>query len=333
MTALDLSFLRPVRLLAILSALSATLPAAALPKTADSKPEHVQGSTKQAKRVVKVKDLKRLVQLLERIERAWDSFISPAQVIGRLRQRTPSYRTYKTATKKPADTGTPEAKTVTGDTPATQAPPKTPLISDAAKKTLPAGTVFTVEDMPVSEKEVRDLANYFASYQTGKDIDHLRSAVLELIQVATVQAQYKDKLAELKKKIDGYHKVASAAGADFGSVARKHSQCPSSAQGGNLGSFGRVGMVPSFARQAFGTGVGKLSPVFPSSFGYHFIKVTGMEKGDSPAKSMVTASHVLVMYSNDQSELRELAQKASSGRSEVAAIDDKWRNRLPSSYR
>ncbi len=45
-------------------------------------------------------------------------------------------------------------------------------------------------------------------------------------------------------------------GADFAAVARDHSNCPSSRDGGNLGSFGRGQMVPEFDTVVFGAPVG-----------------------------------------------------------------------------
>ncbi|MCB9778691.1 MAG: peptidyl-prolyl cis-trans isomerase [Alphaproteobacteria bacterium] len=71
---------------------------------------------------------------------------------------------------------------------------------------------------------------------------------------------------DLKSQIDG--------GADFGALAREHSDCPSGASGGDLGNFGRGQMVPEFETAAFGMGVGETSGVVETAFGYHLIQRT-----------------------------------------------------------
>jgi len=64
-------------------------------------------------------------------------------------------------------------------------------------------------------------------------------------------------------------------GAAFESLAREFSTCPSKSQGGDLGWFGPGKMVPAFESAVKKLGVGSLSDVVSSSFGYHLIKVTG----------------------------------------------------------
>jgi len=59
--------------------------------------------------------------------------------------------------------------------------------------------------------------------------------------------------------------------ADFAEEAKKHSDCPSGAQGGSLGWFGPGMMVPEFDKAAFSMKKGEVSGVVTTEFGYHII--------------------------------------------------------------
>ncbi len=63
-------------------------------------------------------------------------------------------------------------------------------------------------------------------------------------------------------------------GADFAAVAKKHSQCPSGKQGGDLGEFGRGQMVREFDEVVFNAEVGKVHGPVKTQFGYHLIEIT-----------------------------------------------------------
>ena len=80
------------------------------------------------------------------------------------------------------------------------------------------------------------------------------------------QDEAQQKIAEIKAEIDG--------GIEFADAARANSDCPSSAQGGDLGSFGRGMMVPEFEESAFGLELGAMSDVVTTDFGYHLIMRT-----------------------------------------------------------
>ncbi len=64
-------------------------------------------------------------------------------------------------------------------------------------------------------------------------------------------------------------------GANFESLAREFSTCPSKSSGGDLGWFGPGKMVPAFESACRGLGVGSISDVVSTQFGYHIIKLTG----------------------------------------------------------
>jgi peptidyl-prolyl cis-trans isomerase C len=71
---------------------------------------------------------------------------------------------------------------------------------------------------------------------------------------------------KLKADIEG--------GADFAAIAREHSSCPSSRDGGNLGTFGRGQMVREFDEVVFSAPVGVVQGPVRTQFGYHLVEVT-----------------------------------------------------------
>jgi peptidyl-prolyl cis-trans isomerase C len=72
-------------------------------------------------------------------------------------------------------------------------------------------------------------------------------------------------------------KAEIEAGADFADVAKAHSSCPSKAQGGDLGTFGRGQMVPAFDEVVFSAEVNTVQGPVKTQFGYHLLEVTSRE--------------------------------------------------------
>lgn len=78
-----------------------------------------------------------------------------------------------------------------------------------------------------------------------------------------------DKCVELKEQIEN--------GGDFAEVAREHSSCPSSRNGGDLGTFGRGQMVPEFDEVVFSAPLNAVQGPVKTQFGYHLLEVTARD--------------------------------------------------------
>ena len=72
-------------------------------------------------------------------------------------------------------------------------------------------------------------------------------------------------------------KAAIEAGADFAQVARENSSCPSSRDGGNLGSFGPGQMVREFDQVVFSAPLNVVQGPVKTQFGYHLLEVTSRQ--------------------------------------------------------
>ncbi len=85
----------------------------------------------------------------------------------------------------------------------------------------------------------------------------------------------RERAEKLKKELTG--------GADFATLAKGNSSCPSSQQGGDLGYFGKGQMVPAFEKAAFALKPGEISDVVETQFGYHIIKLTEKKAAETVA--------------------------------------------------
>ena len=86
-------------------------------------------------------------------------------------------------------------------------------------------------------------------------------------------------LVKTKDEAEKILQEAKKAPARFAELAKKHSQDPGSAEkGGDLGWFGRGMMVKPFEEAAFKLGQNEMQ-VVESEFGYHVIRLTGVQPG------------------------------------------------------
>ncbi len=89
----------------------------------------------------------------------------------------------------------------------------------------------------------------------------------EEVQASHILVDTEEEAKKIKEQLDK--------GADFATLAKEKSKCPSAPRGGDLGSFGKGRMVPEFEKVAFALKVGEISAPVKTQFGWHIIKVTG----------------------------------------------------------
>lgn len=108
---------------------------------------------------------------------------------------------------------------------------------------------------------------------------HILLTVEESADEATRKAKH-DEADKLRADLAG--------GADFEQVAREHSDCPSSARGGDLGWFGRGQMVKPFEDAAFNQATNDIGPVIETQFGYHIVQVLEHQsEGQMPREDLI----------------------------------------------
>ncbi|MHC5083171.1 MAG: peptidylprolyl isomerase [Planctomycetota bacterium] len=122
--------------------------------------------------------------------------------------------------------------------------------------------------------------------------------------------------AELEKIKEAQAKLKK--GEKFEDVAKEMSTCPSSAQGGDLGFFGKGQMDPAFEKAAFETEPGETTDIVKTSFGYHIIKVT--DKNEAGKVPMAEVQEKIKGHLENQKQ-QEFWTGYNAGMKEAAKIE------------
>jgi len=101
-------------------------------------------------------------------------------------------------------------------------------------------------------------------------------------------------------------------GVDFAELAKKNSEdTVSAANGGDLGAFARGAMVPEFEQACFTLGVGAISDLVKTQYGYHIIKV--VEKQPAHTQTFEEVENLIrptLLQRKAEQRAQELADKA-----------------------
>lgn len=107
-------------------------------------------------------------------------------------------------------------------------------------------------------------------------------------------------------------------GDKFEDVARKFSECPSAAQGGDLDYFTRDRMVREFSEVAFTLKPNEVSDIVTTQFGYHIIKVT--DRKDAGQRPYDESKEDIARFLKEQKG-RELIQEHIQALRDKAKIE------------
>ena len=149
-------------------------------------------------------------------------------------------------------------------------------ILELIRKDIVIGNLFdkdVTSKLTVSETEVKKFYDENQDKFKKPESYHASHILIGVKPEATSEEKQKarEKAESIRKRI--------VAGEDFAALAKAESSCPSSAQGGDLGFFGKGEMVPPFENATAALKPGEISGVVETQFGYHIIKLVEKKEG------------------------------------------------------
>ncbi|MBI2471770.1 MAG: peptidylprolyl isomerase [Planctomycetes bacterium] len=116
-------------------------------------------------------------------------------------------------------------------------------------------------------------------FEGNKSLFNGESVKVSHILVDTRTLKTQEELSHALEQIKSVKREIDR-GAAFDEMAKKHSDCPSAQNGGDLGFIQRKGnLAKSFLDTAFSLRTGQVSEPVQTEFGYHLIKVTEKKDG------------------------------------------------------
>lgn len=167
-----------------------------------------------------------------------------------------------------------------------------------------------VGGVDVTDAEVRE---YYRSHAAELP---QRPETMSLAQILIVP---KPSAVVLEKALERIAAIESRlkAGEDFAALAKDKSDCPSAKFGGSLGTINLADLNnPAFEEAARKLAVGQTSPPVLTEFGYHLIRLEGVEA------DKVTLRHILVRAEATPEDTKAAEQLAERVRAEVAGGKD-----------
>ena len=185
-------------------------------------------------------------------------------------------------------------------------PPVEGVISEAATAAIDDWLEHEIHLPEPSQEACRRYhAAHAARYRTGERVRvrHVLFAVTPGVDVVALRGRAEACLLDVRCH-DG------SASEQFAASARELSNCPSGAQGGDLGWLAAADCAPEFARELFGhEEVGVLPRLVHSRFGLHVVQVLEREAGvDQPFESVQGAVRLALQQQASVAATRQCLQ-------------------------
>lgn len=189
-----------------------------------------------------------------------------------------------------------QAAIAQGLLPASDAPGTDGVLSEDATSAIEALLEQSLAIPEPSEEACRrHHAAHLATYSTGERVNvrHILFAVTQGVDVVALRNRAETTLLDVRCH-DG-----SQADEAFAKAAATLSNCPSGAEGGNLGWLTAQDCAPEFARELFGHAeVGVLPRLVHSRFGLHVVEVLQREPGQEQAFEAVRGAVAMSLRQN-----------------------------------
>jgi len=205
----------------------------------------------------------------------------------------------------------------------TDAAPGDGVLSEAASQAIDAWLERELQLPEPSEEACRrHHAAHPARYRTGQRVRvrHVLFAVTPGVDVAALRNRAEACLLDVRCHDGKANAGASSTG--FERAARELSNCPSGAEGGELGWLTPADCAPEFAREIFGhVEIGVLPRLVHSRFGLHVVEVLEREGGEP--QSFASVRGAVAMALRQQTYVTALRQclQLLAGQASVEGVD------------
>jgi peptidyl-prolyl cis-trans isomerase C len=215
-----------------------------------------------------------------------------------------------------------QAAIAEGLLPAADAPATDGVLSEAASLAIEAllERILVIPD-PSEDECQRHYQAHRAGYASGERVRarHILFAVTPGVDVAALRQRAEKTLLDVRCH-DGKDSVSAAD--KFSRAAGTQSNCPSGAEGGDLGWLSAADCAPEFAKELFGHAeVGVLPRLVHSRFGLHVVEVLQREAGvEQPFEAVRGAVAMAMRQKTYVTALRQYLRQLA-GAAQIVGVD------------